>query len=199
MIDDVLREKLEAWKGRPDFLGFWLDLALDQSGSSAWTDVVLIQRWRREASGEKVRFWIERAEELGLLVPTEDGRGWKLHLEPAADPEIREDEGDAQAGSTKQAKDEMIDELAERISEIMLLRLPALSSLASLEKRSTAVRLAGDRLIFGEGDLATAEEVERAYFVHVLEEVEGNRSRAAEVLGVDASTLYRKLSRWGIR
>ncbi len=46
--------------------------------------------------------------------------------------------------------------------------------------------------------LPTLDEIERRYLVHVLERVEGNRTRAAEVLGIDRRTLYRMLERFGI-
>ncbi|MGI8497419.1 MAG: sigma-54-dependent transcriptional regulator [Gemmatimonadaceae bacterium] len=42
------------------------------------------------------------------------------------------------------------------------------------------------------------ETVERAYITWVLQSEGGNKSRAAEVLGIDPSTLYRKLSRYGV-
>ncbi len=42
------------------------------------------------------------------------------------------------------------------------------------------------------------EMVERAYITWVLQSEGGNKSRAAEVLGIDPSTLYRKLSRYGV-
>ena len=44
----------------------------------------------------------------------------------------------------------------------------------------------------------TLEAVERAYIMWVLDSEGGNKSRAAEVLGIDPSTLYRKLSRYGV-
>ncbi|MEX0891015.1 MAG: sigma-54 dependent transcriptional regulator [Gemmatimonadota bacterium] len=44
----------------------------------------------------------------------------------------------------------------------------------------------------------TLEIIERAYILWVLEAEEGNKARAAEVLGIDPSTLYRKLNRYGI-
>ncbi|HVZ76845.1 MAG TPA: sigma-54 dependent transcriptional regulator, partial [Gemmatimonadaceae bacterium] len=44
----------------------------------------------------------------------------------------------------------------------------------------------------------TLEAVERAYIMWVLQTEGGNKSRAAEVLGIDPSTLYRKLSRYGV-
>jgi len=34
--------------------------------------------------------------------------------------------------------------------------------------------------------------------VHVLEQVRGNRTRAAEVLGIDRRTLYRMAERFGV-
>ena len=44
----------------------------------------------------------------------------------------------------------------------------------------------------------TLEAVERAYIMWVLQSEGGNKTRAAEVLGIDPSTLYRKLSRYGV-
>ncbi|MDH4043017.1 MAG: sigma-54 dependent transcriptional regulator [Gemmatimonadota bacterium] len=42
----------------------------------------------------------------------------------------------------------------------------------------------------------TLEVVERAYILWVLQSEGGNKTRTAEVLGIDPSTLYRKLSRY---
>jgi two-component system response regulator HydG len=42
----------------------------------------------------------------------------------------------------------------------------------------------------------TLEVIERAYIQWVLQAEGGNKSRAAEVLGIDPSTLYRKLARY---
>jgi DNA-binding NtrC family response regulator len=47
-------------------------------------------------------------------------------------------------------------------------------------------------------DLPSLEEIERRYLLHVLEQVGGNRTRAAEVLGIDRRTLYRMAERFGI-
>ena len=46
--------------------------------------------------------------------------------------------------------------------------------------------------------LPTLDEIEKRYLVHVLGRVEGNRTRAAEILGIDRRTLYRMLERFGI-
>ncbi len=44
-------------------------------------------------------------------------------------------------------------------------------------------------------DLPTLAQLEDRYIRHVLERVEGNKSRAAEILGLGRSTLYRRLER----
>lgn len=44
----------------------------------------------------------------------------------------------------------------------------------------------------------TMDVIERAYILWVLEAEGGNKTKAAEVLGIDPSTLYRKLNRYGI-
>ena len=44
----------------------------------------------------------------------------------------------------------------------------------------------------------TLEAVERAYIMWVLQSEGGNKTRAADILGIDPSTLYRKLSRYGV-
>ncbi len=52
-----------------------------------------------------------------------------------------------------------------------------------------------DRLFDG---LPPLDEVERRYLVLVLDAVKGNRTRAAEVLGIDRRTLYRMAERFGL-
>jgi DNA-binding NtrC family response regulator len=48
------------------------------------------------------------------------------------------------------------------------------------------------------GDLPSLAELERRYLVYVLDTMTGNRSRAAEVMGIDRRTLYRMAERYGI-
>jgi transcriptional regulator of acetoin/glycerol metabolism len=48
-------------------------------------------------------------------------------------------------------------------------------------------------------DLPTIDELERRYMLHVLAAVGGNRTRAAETMGVDRRTLYRMAERFGIK
>jgi DNA-binding protein Fis len=40
-------------------------------------------------------------------------------------------------------------------------------------------------------------DIERAYILMVLDQTGGNKSRAAEILGLDRKTLYRKLEEFG--
>ncbi len=47
-------------------------------------------------------------------------------------------------------------------------------------------------------DLVPMEEVERRYVLRVLQAVGGNKTMAAQILGFDRKTLYRKLERYGV-
>jgi DNA-binding NtrC family response regulator len=53
----------------------------------------------------------------------------------------------------------------------------------------------GDLLFVG---LPPLDEIERRYLVHVLESVGGNRTKAAEIMGIDRRTLYRMAERFGL-
>jgi DNA-binding NtrC family response regulator len=48
-------------------------------------------------------------------------------------------------------------------------------------------------------DLPTLDELERRYLLHVLKTAGRNRSRAAEILGIDRRTLYRMAERFGVK
>jgi DNA-binding NtrC family response regulator len=45
-------------------------------------------------------------------------------------------------------------------------------------------------------DIVSLAELERRYILRVIGIVEGNKSRAAQLLGLDRRTLYRKLDRY---
>ncbi len=47
------------------------------------------------------------------------------------------------------------------------------------------------------GHTLTLEELERRYIIETLDRVNDDKTRAAELLGIDLSTLYRKLKRYG--
>jgi two-component system response regulator AtoC len=46
-------------------------------------------------------------------------------------------------------------------------------------------------------EMMTMDEVERRYILRVLKQLDGNKTLAADLLGLDRRTLYRKLERWG--
>jgi DNA-binding NtrC family response regulator len=45
----------------------------------------------------------------------------------------------------------------------------------------------------------TLETIEKAYILYVLEQTGGVKTAAAELLGIDPSTLHRKIDRYGLR
>jgi len=49
--------------------------------------------------------------------------------------------------------------------------------------------------VIPEGDLPTLDQLESSYLLRVLSAVGGNKSRAAQVMGVDRKTLYRMIDR----
>jgi DNA-binding NtrC family response regulator len=48
-------------------------------------------------------------------------------------------------------------------------------------------------------EIVTLDELERRYVQRALSLLGGNKSRAAELLGIDRRTLYRRIDRWGSR
>jgi two-component system response regulator HydG len=59
--------------------------------------------------------------------------------------------------------------------------------------RSTDLGIPG----LGPDEILTMDEVERRYITRLLKQLDGNKTMAAELLGLDRRTLYRKLERWG--
>ena len=83
--------------------------------------------------------------------------------------------------------------LRARGSEILAEDLPV--KLLSGEFKHAAGRVSLTNLY---GDLPSLDELEKRYLLHVLEKTGGNRTKAAEILGVDRRTLYRMAERFGI-
>jgi DNA-binding NtrC family response regulator len=46
---------------------------------------------------------------------------------------------------------------------------------------------------------ARLEDLERSHILKVLKDAGGQRGRAAEILGIDPKTLYRKLQAYGVK
>jgi DNA-binding NtrC family response regulator len=80
-------------------------------------------------------------------------------------------------------------------------RLVTLSRGATIETFDLPPSIVGFKMVRDEkpfSDLPTLDDLERRYLLHVLDAVGGNRTRAAEVLGIDRRTLYRMAERFGI-
>ncbi len=86
----------------------------------------------------------------------------------------------------------------EALADALVRRLPALSDISTLVDTARQVSMSGGQVEFAFDELISLESLERNYVMHVLNALEFNKLRTAEVLGIDPSTLYRKLSLWGL-
>ena len=86
----------------------------------------------------------------------------------------------------------------EALADALVRRLPALSDISTLIDTARQVSMSGGQVEFAFDELISLESLERNYIMHVLNALEFNKVRTAEVLGIDPSTLYRKLSLWGL-
>ncbi len=76
----------------------------------------------------------------------------------------------------------------------VIYRALFLSSGGIIEPRDLAPDLASERTVSGR----RLEDIEKEHILKVFEEAQGQKRKAAEILGVDPKTLYRKLRRYGI-
>lgn len=83
--------------------------------------------------------------------------------------------------------------LRARGGEILTEDLPV--KMLSDEFKSTAGRFHLTELY---GDLPSLDELEKRYLQHVMRQTDGNRTKTAEILGIDRRTLYRMAERFGI-
>src|SRR5687768_16982205 len=87
-------------------------------------------------------------------------------------------------------------ELENALERAVILTTGEIIEVDALPERVTTpepVKLVDDRPVRN----PTLETIERAYIMWVLQSEAGNKTRAAETLGIDPSTLHRKLSRFG--
>ncbi|MEE9219964.1 MAG: sigma-54 dependent transcriptional regulator [candidate division NC10 bacterium] len=79
----------------------------------------------------------------------------------------------------------------------VIRRALILSPKSQIEPEDLPLDLQLDRITPGKsapsGALSTLEEVERDHITRILEQVKGHRGQAAQILGIDPKTLYRKL------
>jgi DNA-binding NtrC family response regulator len=85
-------------------------------------------------------------------------------------------------------------ELENTIERLVVFSRGSVIDVADLPFKATGPDL-HERLF---ADLPSLDEIERRYLLHVIEQVGGNRTRAAEVLGIDRRTLYRMAERFSI-
>jgi len=86
-------------------------------------------------------------------------------------------------------------ELENAMERAVILSTGDVIGLDALPERVTARRvepLVNERAVVN----PTLDAIERAYIIWVLQSEGGNKSRTASTLGIDASTLYRKLARY---
>jgi DNA-binding NtrC family response regulator len=79
-------------------------------------------------------------------------------------------------------------------------RAAVLSSTGTIDQEDLPPRIRGTGKLPIRTESASTmslRDLERAYILDVLRQVDGNKSRAAEILGVDRKTLYRKLVEYG--
>jgi len=87
-------------------------------------------------------------------------------------------------------------ELSNTIERLVVSSRGSLIEASDLHDPVPPVRSSDQEQPFS--DLPTLDDLERRYILHVLEAANGNRTRAAEILGVDRRTLYRMAERFGI-
>jgi DNA-binding NtrC family response regulator len=87
-------------------------------------------------------------------------------------------------------------ELRNTIERLVVSSRGSMLEAADLPETVVAARQATPAQPFS--DLPTLDDLERRYLLHVLDAAQGNRTRAAEILGVDRRTLYRMAERFGI-
>ncbi len=88
-------------------------------------------------------------------------------------------------------------ELENALERAVILTLGPTIGVSALPERVTARRteaLVAERTASN----PTLEVIEKAYIMWVLQSEQGNKTRAAEALGIDPSTLHRKLARYGV-
>ena len=106
--------------------------------------------------------------------------------------------------------------LSERRDDIPMLCYYFLNKYATLMKKERGVALTnGNRLEVAhlpedlkvisvrtfrkkEGKIPSLDEQERAYIQWVLKEIGGNKTAAAQILGIDRVSLWRKLKKYGL-
>jgi len=89
-------------------------------------------------------------------------------------------------------------ELENTIERAVLLTRTETIELSDLPEKLTAP-IKATVVREQEPDNPTLESIEKAYIHFVMTQTDGKKSQAAKILGIDASTLYRKLERYNLK
>jgi len=134
----------------------------------------------------------QRVEDIPLLVDTFLARQARERAEP---PKVLSD--GAREAIEAYGWPGNVRELDHALERAVLLTPGASIDASALPERVTQRR--SEPLISTQPAAnPTLETIERAYILWVLQSEGGNKTRAAEVLGIDPSTLHRKLARFGV-
>ena len=136
----------------------------------------------------------DRADDVPLLVD---------HFLQRYSPEY--DSGSLSSGITEEALDLMghyswpgnVRELENVIERAVILRESELIGVEDLPPKVVAEVRGGGGASLGATGI-TLDELERRYMLQVLEETGWQKKKAAEVLGINPSTLYRKIKSFGL-
>jgi len=88
-----------------------------------------------------------------------------------------------------------IDKMSAQVEELVARVAPLLDALPQLPQGKMISD--GPAVAFDVPEAMTLEQLETEYIRHVLQRCQNNKTHTASVLGIDASTLYRKLARLG--
>jgi len=162
---------LSRWGHTPSFAAGFEDAAA--SVKQGAVDVVVIGPTAREAASACAQL-VDQFPQVPVIVATNDEATRKRSTRAGA-WEVAAATVDALEGSVRRAV------------EVRRLRV-------ALEQRP-AVTGTTEAAASGEGT-PSLETLEREHIFRVLASVKGHRTRAAQLLGLDRKTLYRKLSRY---
>jgi DNA-binding NtrC family response regulator len=137
----------------------------------------------------------DRREDVPLLV---------YHFLRKSRPDVK----DPSQSITKEALQLLVDydwpgnvrELENIIERTVILQAGAVLEVADLPEILTRRQAAGagGKKLFEGGPKVTLEELEKEYLVTVLNETGWQKKKASSILGINASTLYRKIQRYGL-
>ncbi len=89
-------------------------------------------------------------------------------------------------------------ELANCVERALVLSRGDAIDVSDLPEKVRGRRLSSVPAPDAPGELVSLDEIERRHVLKVLEAVGGNKSHAAQILGLDRKTLYRKLEQYGM-